>query len=85
MPGPNYCWYIDGYDKLKPFGFPIHGCIDGWSRRILRLQVARLNNNPEVPAENFFRCVAECGGCPVKVRGDCGTENGILAAIQCEV
>ena len=21
--------HIDGYDKLKPFGFPIHACIDG--------------------------------------------------------
>ena len=20
-PGPNFCWHIDGYDKLKPFGF----------------------------------------------------------------
>jgi len=25
--GPNYLWHLDGYDKLKPFGFPIHGCI----------------------------------------------------------
>lgn len=83
-PGPNYCWHTDGYDKLKPFGFPIHGCIDGWSRRIMWLQVARSNNNPEIPAENFLQCVTECGGCPVKVRSDCGTENGILAAIQCE-
>ena len=23
--GPNYIWHIDGYDKLKPFGFCIHG------------------------------------------------------------
>ena len=28
-PGPNYSRYCDGYDKLKPFGFPIYGCIDG--------------------------------------------------------
>ncbi|KAL5510855.1 hypothetical protein EMCRGX_G006465 [Ephydatia muelleri] len=27
--GPNWCWHIDGYDKLKPYGFPIHACIDG--------------------------------------------------------
>ena len=27
--GPNYVWHCDGYDKLKPYGFPIHGCIDG--------------------------------------------------------
>ena len=24
--GPNYCWHMDGYDKIKPYGFPIHGC-----------------------------------------------------------
>ena len=28
-PGPNYAWHIDGHDKLKPFGFAIHGAIDG--------------------------------------------------------
>ena len=26
--GPNYAWDIDGHDKLKPFGFAIHGAID---------------------------------------------------------
>ena len=33
--GPNYIWHLDGYDKLKPFGFCIHGSIDGYSRRRL--------------------------------------------------
>ena len=33
--GPNYAWHIDGYDKLKPYGFALHGCIDGYSRKIL--------------------------------------------------
>ena len=27
--GPNYVWHVDGYDKLRPYGFEIHGCIDG--------------------------------------------------------
>lgn len=84
VPGPNYCWHIDGYDKLKPFGFPIHGCIDGWRREIMWLQLARSNNNLEVPAKNFLQCVAEFGGCPIKLRSHCGTENGVLVAIQCE-
>ena len=39
--GPNYCWHIVGYDKLKPYGFPIHSCIDGWSRKIMWLRVSR--------------------------------------------
>ena len=27
--GPNFIVHIDGYDKLKPFGFAIHGAICG--------------------------------------------------------
>lgn len=84
-PGPNHCWHLDGYDKLKPVGFPIHGCIDGWSRKIMWLKVARSNNNPEIPATFFIECIREFSGCPVKLRSDCGTENGIVAAIQCEL
>ena len=30
--GPNETWHVDGYDKLKLYEFPIHGCIDGFSR-----------------------------------------------------
>ena len=30
-PGPNRVWHADGYDKLKPYGFPLHGCIDGYT------------------------------------------------------
>ena len=27
--GPHYLVHVDGYDKLKPYGFAIHGAIDG--------------------------------------------------------
>ena len=37
--GPNFMCHIDGYDKLKPFGFPIHGTIDGFSRKTLWLNM----------------------------------------------
>lgn len=80
--GPNFCWHADGYDKLKPFGFPIHGAIDGYSRRVLWLEVSRSNNNPQVIAHFFLDYVRECSGCPMLLRTDCGTENGTMAAIQ---
>ena len=32
--GPNFVWHTDGHDKLKPFWFSVHGCIDGFSRRL---------------------------------------------------
>ena len=31
--GPNDCWHIDGYDKIRSFSFPIIGCIDDFSRK----------------------------------------------------
>ena len=40
--GPNYTWHIDGHDKLKPFGFSVHGCIDGFSRKLIWLKVGSL-------------------------------------------
>ena len=81
--GPNYCWHMDGYDKLKPYGFPIHGCIDGFSRKIRWLKVTRSNNNPAVISQFYLEAVEEFAGCPTKVRTDCGTENGLVASMQC--
>ena len=80
--GPNYLWHIDGYDKLKPYGFCIHGAIDGFSRRIVWLEVASSNNDPRIIAQYFLDYVRQLGGTACIVRGDRGTENGNLAAIQ---
>ena len=41
--GPNYVWHIEGHDKLKPFGFSILGCIDGFSRKVIWLEVGPSN------------------------------------------
>ncbi|XP_074606429.1 uncharacterized protein LOC141859469 [Acropora palmata] len=80
--GPNYIWHIDGYDKLKPYGFCVHGAIDGYSRRIMWLEVSRSNNNPRLIASYFLDCVKELVGVPRIIRGDQGTENVNVAAIQ---
>ena len=80
--GPNYLWQLDGYDKLKPFGFCIHGAIDGFSRRIVWLEVGPTNNNPRVIATYFHECVKQLGGVPFIFRGDAGTENVYVAAMQ---
>lgn len=52
--GPNYLLHVDGYDKLKRFGFAIHGCVCGFSRRVLWLRVGRSNNDPKVIASYFL-------------------------------
>ena len=70
MRGPNCAWHFDGYDKLKPYGFPIHGCIDGYSRRILWLPIVPSNNNPEIVGKLYLGYVKSVGVCPKKVVGD---------------
>ncbi|CAL9694886.1 unnamed protein product [Knipowitschia caucasica] len=81
--GPNDTWHVDGYDKLKPFGIAISGCIDGFSRKIMWLKCAKSNKDPSVIARNYINCVTEFGVCPKRLRTDCGTENGIMAALHC--
>ena len=80
--GPNHLWHIDGYDKLKPFGFCVHGAIDGYSRRIMWLEVGPSNNDPSIIAQYFVDCVRQIGGTPRMIRADCGTENVCVAALQ---
>jgi hypothetical protein len=80
--GPNDTWHVDGYDKLRPYGFLISGCIDGFSRRIMWLRCAHTNHDPAVIAGYFLFCVSSSGGFPSCVRTDCGTENVTIAAIQ---
>lgn len=81
-PGPNHSWHSDGYDKLKPFGFGVHGAIDAFSRRILWLKVGHSNNDPDVIGNYYLQCVRSLGVCPRFLRTDCGTENGSMAALQ---
>lgn len=81
--GPNYMWHLDGYDKLKLFGFAIHGAIDGYSRRILWLNVGPSNNDPRLIASYYLSCVQQIRGVPMIMRGDRGTGNLYVAGIQC--
>ena len=54
--GPMNTLHMDGNNKLKRFGFPIRGCIDGFSRKLIWLVVSTLNNDPLVIA-NHFLCI----------------------------
>ena len=76
--GPNYLWHVDSYEKLKPFGFCINGCIDGFSRYMIWLNVYHTRVN----ASYYVEAIGELAGRPQLVRGNMGTENGHLARMQ---
>jgi hypothetical protein len=81
-PGPNYVWHVDSYDKLKPYGIAINGCIDGYSRYIIWLEAATTNSDPKVIASYFIESVRKRGGCPKRIRSDLGNENIFIENMQ---
>ena len=80
--GPNFVWHIDSYDKLKPYGIAINGCIDGFSRNIVWLEASTTNSDPKVVAYYYIQAVKRKAGCPRRIRSDMGTENTYIEQMQ---
>jgi hypothetical protein len=51
-------WHVDQYDKLRHYGFCIHGAIDGFSRKILWLRVYSTNRDPWLIARYYYETVS---------------------------
>ena len=64
---PKCIWHIDG--------LCINGCICGFSRKIIWLNVYQTNIDPKIIG-GYFLDVKANGGCPLKIRTDYRTENG---------
>ena len=75
-------WHIDGYDKLKAYGFVIRGAIDGFSWKMIWLNVSSSNNSPAYIACYFIQSITEFGRTPQVIRGDRGSENMTLCGIK---
>ena len=70
---PNVLWHMDGYNKLKPFGIAISGCIDGFRHYFVWTEAYTTNNNPKVIADDYVSSTALLGGCLERLRADRGT------------
>lgn len=75
-------WHLDGNDKLKPYGFCIHGCIDGFSRKLIWLEVSSNNKHPSVVLNYYLKAVEKLGMVPLILRMDRGTENFTTGDVQ---
>ena len=69
---------MDGNDKLIPFGFYVHGYIDGFSRKIIWLHVANTNKDPAVIAYYFLKEAEVINGTTTQIRADLGSENSFV-------
>ena len=80
--GPGDIYHLDGNDKLKRWGFCIHGCVDGFSRKILWLNVSSSNNDPLIIANFFLQCVNKYRFVPCLLRMEKGLENIYVEDLQ---
>lgn len=75
-------WNADNHDKLKRYGSPMYGFIDGYSKKVLYIGVASTNNKPEVIANYFLKLVRKLECLPTVLRTDKGTEATIMGNLQ---
>ena len=68
--GPGDVFHMDGNDKLKRWGFDIHGCIDGFSRKSLWLRVATKDSHPIDIANYYLEFISRRKFCPNVLRMD---------------
>ena len=61
-----------GYEKLKPYGFLVHGCIDGGSNFVVYATVALDKSRPTLLKE--FEAVTAKFGLPQRLRSDMALE-----------
>ena len=60
--GPNFVWSTDGYDKLRHWGFYIHGCIDAYSRYIIWLHIGKSNKQSQLILKYYLDAIKELEG-----------------------
>ena len=63
---------------MKPFGFSIHGCIDGFSQCLIWLEVASSNKKPELIVKFYQNAVKSLEGIPLQIKKDNGTEHSLI-------
>ena len=66
----------------KPYGLSIHGCIDGYSRRIIWLEVASTNKVPELIAKYYLDALKQILRKPKFVKADNGTKHSITEPLH---
>jgi hypothetical protein len=60
--GVNHFWAMQHYDKWKRFGLFWHGCVDGFTGKILWLVIWWTSSNPRLVCAQYLKAVRAVGG-----------------------
>lgn len=78
-PGPHYTWSIDGYCKLRDFGFEVYGAIDAYSREIQWLYIGHNGLTARAVLAQYIKTIKTKGFMPMAIRSDKGVETFLIA------
>ena len=85
VPWPNSVWHLDGHHSLIRWGLVIHGCINGFSRKVMFLKCSP-NNYAETVLQLFTEAVDVSHGLwPSRIRVDRGVENVLVCDLMVAV
>lgn len=82
VPGPDWIWSVDGYDKLKPWGFEIYAAIDAYSRYITWFYCGFSASTAWNVAAQYIDVLAQRGMMPLKIRSDHGGETALMCGLH---
>ena len=81
-PGPLYALHVDGHDKLKAYGFPIWGALDGDSRNLRILTAVPENKNGASLLPYLLDVYERDGMAYARLISDPGVENQLPSEAQ---
>jgi hypothetical protein len=82
VPGPNFLWCLDGYEKLKRYGFQVYACIDAYSRCIIWFYIGRSATTAISTLKQYLRTIKHLRMRPFFTRSDFGREIHLWVAAQ---
>jgi len=85
IPGPNYVWSLDGYDKLKPYGIEVYACIDAYSRYVIWVFIGASNATATSCFVQFLQVLEDMKIQPTFLRTDRGGETSMMAQAHFEL
>lgn len=80
VPGPDYLWSIDGYDKISYWGFQIYAGFDAYTRYVTWIYVGNSNRTSFSVLRQYLDTLKSEKKQPRMIRSDKGGENPLLAA-----
>jgi hypothetical protein len=75
--GSNDVWHIDGHEKLMPWGFYIHGAVDGYSEFVVWMFLTTTKKSSKI-FEIYQQAVTQYGRSNT-IRSDKGGETVLIA------